>query len=252
MPVVRAAFCVALLACALAACSSGAIPVEDRSVSSKRYGQGQQRQVQVDHSAERHRVRKDDTLYAIAFRYGTDVRTLIRLNHLNRPYVIYPGQTLALRGPKSAAAGSSKRTAPPRSKTASPGKPPMQLAKGPWRWPTQGQVIGRYSGKGGNQGLDIGGAPGAAVRSTRDGVVVYSGNRVAGYGNLLIVKHSEEYLSAYAYNQRMLVSEGDKVKAGQKIALLGKSPFTKKPTLHFEIRRAGKPLNPQKLLPKRS
>lgn len=120
-----------------------------------------------------------------------------------------------------------------------------------WLWPADGQVIGRFSdGARVNKGIDIGGKLGDSVHSTRSGVVVYAGNGLAGYGNLVIIKHDDVYLSAYAHNKTILVKEGQTVKAGDKIADIGSSGSAY-PKLHFEIRRDGKPVNPIQLLPKR-
>ena len=120
-----------------------------------------------------------------------------------------------------------------------------------WKWPSRGKLIGRFShGERVNKGIDIGGILGEAVRSARSGKVVYAGSGLTGYGKLIIVKHSEDYLSAYAHSNRILVKEGDVVSAGQRIAEMGSSG-TNRTMLHFEIRKSGKPVNPLKLLPKR-
>ena len=118
-----------------------------------------------------------------------------------------------------------------------------------WIWPTKGRVIQNFSaGEQGNKGIDIAGQRGQPVVSTAAGTVVYSGNALRGYGNLIIVKHNENYLSAYAHNDRLLVSEGQRVKRGQKIATMGSSG-TKSVRLHFEIRYQGKSVNPRRYLP---
>ncbi len=121
---------------------------------------------------------------------------------------------------------------------------------GHWRWPAKGAVVKRFSAS--NKGLDIAGHKGEPVVTTAPGVVVYSGNGLPGYGNLVIVKHNAEILSAYAYNSQVLVKEGQKLKAGQVIAKVGSSGrATRRTLLHFEFRRAGKPVNPMKYLSKR-
>ncbi|SHO55374.1 peptidoglycan DD-metalloendopeptidase family protein [Vibrio quintilis] len=118
-----------------------------------------------------------------------------------------------------------------------------------WIWPTKGRVIRRFSiGDQGNKGIDIAGRRGQPVVSSAPGTVVYSGNALRGYGNLVIIKHNDKYLSAYAHNDRLLVREGQNVKAGQKIATMGSSG-TNKVRLHFEIRYQGKPVNPKRYLP---
>ena len=120
-----------------------------------------------------------------------------------------------------------------------------------WRWPTDGKVIENFSGaEGGNKGIDIAGSKGQAIIATADGRVVYAGNALRGYGNLIIIKHNDDYLSAYAHNDTMLVREQQEVKAGQKIATMG-STGTSSTRLHFEIRYKGKSVNPLQYLPQR-
>ncbi len=115
-------------------------------------------------------------------------------------------------------------------------------------WPTQGKVIGQSSeGQLGNKGLDITGQYGQPVKASESGTVVYSGSGLRGYGNLIIIKHNASYLSAYAHNSELMVSEGVQVKAGQEIALMGRAP-SGQVMLHFEIRRDGKPINPTQYL----
>lgn len=129
-------------------------------------------------------------------------------------------------------------------------KPKSQNTKvDKWLWPTKGRVVKNFSaGDQGNKGIDIAGQRGQAITSTAAGTVVYSGNALRGYGNLVIVKHNEHYLSAYAHNDRLLVKEGQSVKAGQKIATMGSSG-TNNVRLHFEIRYQGKSVNPKRYLP---
>jgi len=120
-----------------------------------------------------------------------------------------------------------------------------------WRWPSEGKVIAAYvSGEPTRQGIDIGGKAGDAVRAAADGEVVYSGNGLIGYGELIIVKHNANFLSAYGHNRSRLVKEGEKVKAGQAIAEMGASASSRD-ELHFEIRKNGKPVNPLEYLPAR-
>ncbi|MFS2225389.1 murein hydrolase activator NlpD [Pantoea sp. B65] len=122
---------------------------------------------------------------------------------------------------------------------------------GSWRWPTDGKIIDNFSAsEGGNKGIDIAGSRGQPVVSTASGRVVYAGNALRGYGNLIIIKHNDDYLSAYAHNDTMLVREQEEVKAGQKIATMG-STGTSSVRLHFEIRYKGKSVNPLRYLPQR-
>jgi lipoprotein NlpD len=120
-----------------------------------------------------------------------------------------------------------------------------------WRWPVEGKVVRGFSAASqGKQGIEIAGAHGQPVRAASGGRVVYSGNGLRGYGNLLIVKHNGRYLTAYGYNSRLLVKEGDTVTAGQEIALMG-SGTDRDAGLHFELRRDGRAVDPLTYLPKR-
>lgn len=120
-----------------------------------------------------------------------------------------------------------------------------------WRWPARGKVLRKFSTKSPhNKGIDIAGRLSQAIYAAAPGKVVYSGQGLRGYGSLLIIKHNHGMLSAYAFNRKLLVKEGDWVKAGQKVALMGRDN-KRRAVLHFEIRRAGKPINPQRYLPRR-
>ncbi len=121
---------------------------------------------------------------------------------------------------------------------------------GSWAWPADGQILRQFSDSDSGKGLDIGGARGQPVRAAASGRVVYQGSGLRGYGQLIIIKHNDEFLSAYAHNDRIHVKEGNVVKRGQKIADMG-STGTDRVKLHFEIRRQGVPSDPQKYLPKR-
>lgn len=136
--------------------------------------------------------------------------------------------------------------------TPSPAPPPTTQAGAPrWQWPTAGQVVGRFvSGDPTRQGLSIAGSAGQSVNAAADGVVVYSGSGLIGYGELVIVKHNEEFLSAYGHNRKRLVGEGEQVRAGQQIAEMGRSGAARD-MLHFEIRRNGRPVDPSGFLPAR-
>jgi lipoprotein NlpD len=148
--------------------------------------------------------------------------------------------------------GSPTASPPPSGVTPPPPPPPEPAAAGDvaWRWPADGQVIGGYvAGDPMKQGIDIAGKSGAPVRAAADGTVVYSGNGLIGYGELIIVKHNASLLSAYGHNRKRLVQEGDRVKSGQTIAEMGSNGA--RDELHFEIRKNGKPSNPLDFLPRR-
>jgi lipoprotein NlpD len=140
--------------------------------------------------------------------------------------------------------------APAASKPpAAPVKPDAPGERVDWAWPASGKIIESFSDSR-NKGLDIAGTPGDPVLAAGDGKVVYSGNGLRGYGNLIIIKHNNTYLSAYAHNRSMLIKEGQAVRRGQKIAELGQTD-AESPRLHFEIRRLGKPVDPADYLPQR-
>lgn len=147
-------------------------------------------------------------------------------------------------GNKTGGQTKAKAAAP----AAAAGKNSGAIAGG-WGWPADGQTMSRYS-ESDSKGLDISGARGAPVRAAAGGRVVYRGSGLRGYGQLIIIKHNDEYLSAYAHNDRIYVKEGDVVKRGQKIADMGNTG-SDRVKLHFEIRRQGTPVDPLKYLPKR-
>ena len=202
-----------------------------------------------------HVVRPGDTLSAIAWKYNLDWRSIARWNRIPPPHVIHPGQRVSLSGPPAP-------PAPPRTASAKPGpkRPASRGSSSPaaaapvpargWTWPAKGQLVRGY-GKGERGGIDIGGRRGQPVVAARSGRVVYSGSGLVGYGRLVIIKHGERLLTAYGHNDRVLVKEGQTVRAGQKIAEMG-STGAERVKLHFEVRRDGKPLNPMKYLPRRS
>ncbi|MEM1188182.1 MAG: peptidoglycan DD-metalloendopeptidase family protein [Pseudomonadota bacterium] len=236
---------------------------------------------------QRYTVLRGDTLYSISFRYGLDFRRLAAANRITAPYTIYPGQTLQLReadlpptqprasapavrrtsppsvatpsgtavAPASTAAPSPAPAATPEAASPAPKPAPARTPAGPtapvssWLWPSGGKVIRGFDGNL-NKGIDIGGPRGAAVRATAGGRVVYAGSGIAGYGLLLILRHNNEYLSAYGHNDALLVNEGDTVRAGAVVARLGSSG-TDSVKLHFEIRRNGRPIDPRSILPSR-
>jgi lipoprotein NlpD len=227
-------------------------------------------------------VKKGDTLYGIAFRNGLDVRDVAAWNGIGAPYTIYPGQKLRL-SPRTGSQPTASTTKPPATATTPPragstgvtgmpsptgtkpatrpATPPTPPAPVPaptpvasnldWRWPTQGVLLNRFvTGEPTRQGIDIGGASGDPVNAAADGVVVYSGSGLVGYGELVIVKHNDNWLSAYGHNRARMVNEGAVVKAGQQIAVLGRTGAPRD-MLHFEIRYNGKPVDPLLYLPRR-
>lgn len=211
-----------------------------------------------------HVVAKGETLYGIARQTGVDPRKLASWNNLPAPYTLKPGQKLRMSAPGSsdtAATTTVKKSAAPAGKPAKPRVPekatttmamdkPGKSMAGKWSWPAQGALLERYRPNAALKGIDIGGTKGKPVNAAAEGQVVYQGSGLRGYGQLIILKHSADYLSAYAHCDRIYVKEGDVVKRGQKIADMGASG-TDRVKLHFEIRYRGTPVNPLEHLPRK-
>ncbi|HSW13756.1 MAG TPA: peptidoglycan DD-metalloendopeptidase family protein [Solimonas sp.] len=219
--------------------------------------------------ADDHLVKRGDTVYSIAFRNNLDFREVAKWNGVGSDYLIRPGQVLRLKPPPAPpparyTEGDVETQAAPEVDvpikaepvTAATPPPPLEApgavvvdAEGfQWVWPTNG-VVGRgYEPSQGSKGLDFTGKLGQPVFAAASGRVVYSGNALKGYGELIIIKHDEVHLSAYGYNRQRHVKEGDVVTTGQPIGEMGLGPENK-PLLHFEIRERGKPVNPVGYLP---
>ena len=208
-----------------------------------------------------YQIRPGDTLYSIAWEFGFDYRTLARWNNIGPPYKILSGSWLRLTG--SVPSTRTKRQSPASSAQPATGKTSTRqitstkqstttLRPVVWRWPTSGKIVETFSPRlGENRGLNIGGKAGQPIKAAGAGVVVYAGEGLKTYGKMVIIKHTDEFLSAYAHNQKMLVKEGTRVSAGQKIATMGRDS-SGTALLHFEVRRNGKPTDPLKHLPPRS
>ncbi|MHA6164005.1 peptidoglycan DD-metalloendopeptidase family protein [Pseudomonas sichuanensis] len=225
-------------------------------------------------------VKPGDTLFSIAFRYGWDYKELAARNNIPPPYTIRPGQPIRFSSgaggsttvvtsspsssskttvirrpvgtpPPAANNGKSATSASSSSSQTVAQVPAAERAVGGWTWPSNGVLIGKFASNGSlNKGIDIAGDLGQPVFAAADGAVVYAGSGLRGYGELIIIKHSDTYVSAYGHNRRLLVREGQQVKAGQTIAEMG-STGTDRVKLHFEIRRQGKPVDPLQFLPRR-
>jgi len=201
-----------------------------------------------------HKVQQGDTLYSIAWNYGLDYRDLAAWNNIPEPYIIYPGQTLRLT-PRPGAAprrGGEGIESQPKASTAAAKSDRSDAAADQaaikWQWPTTGKLLDSDTPTSRN-GVDIEGKAGQVIKAAASGDVVYSGSGLLGYGKLIIIKHNDTFLSAYAHNDRIYVKEGDRVVGGQKIATMGLGN-NGEPVLHFEIRKKGKPVNPLDQLPK--
>jgi lipoprotein NlpD len=277
----RSAVIVFAMASMLAACGKSTVIRDtgnrDRPVASKPAKRSTERVVKRPKPGSSVQVRQGDTLYRIATDNGVSPLDLAMWNRIPPPYTIYPGQRLRLspiaeRTPSPRPPVSSSKppvattkpsgATPPSATSPAPVRDPKPSDAAPvatappqaafaWRWPADGNIVGRYSvGDPTKQGIDIAGQSGAPVRAAADGVVVYSGAGLVGYGELIIVKHSEQWLSAYGHNRARLVNEGQRVKAGEQIAEMGRSGAARD-MLHFEIRYNGKPQDPLQALPKR-
>jgi len=271
----------------LAGCSGGSVkaPVDSRgnesapAATSIPRSPAQARRSPVSSGQTHYVVKRGDTLYSIAWQHGLSYQQLAAGNGIRYPYTIYTGQRLRLQP-----AAAVPRPAPMQEKTARtrpvaqpgpvPAATPLQAQppgrKGPapreqqvstkstanvagydghWVWPTRGRVVRNYQSSGrGKKGIDIGGHEGQPVKAAANGKVVYAGSGLVGYGRLIIIKHNENLLSAYGHNSKLLVSEGDQVRAGQQIAEMGSSG-TNRTGLYFEVRKDGKPVNPLRYLP---
>jgi lipoprotein NlpD len=225
-------------------------------------------------------VRSGDSLSTVAERHGVPKERLAKWNRLRPPYAIYSDTLLRIRPPdgrpprRQAGSGAEVPRPTVRSRIASP-RPATQSARAEpesatgdrggdarpggrrgasglaWEWPLHGRLEQEFeAGDRTQQGIRIRGRPGEPVKSAADGVVVYSGSGLKGYGNLIIVKHNNKYLSAYGFNRRLLASEGDRVVVGQAIAEVGQGPEGRH-LLHFEVRRSGTAVDPILYLPAR-
>jgi lipoprotein NlpD len=196
---------------------------------------------------EQHIVRKGETLFSIAWRYGKDPTEVARWNRLGDGSLIYPGQVIRLTPPS----GASHRNTSTRTGSRQPLPSIPAQAPPPWTWPTRGRIAVEFGGNpGSGTGVLIDGRAGQAVVAAASGRVVYAGGGLIGYGQLIILKHNDTFLSAYGHNAKLLVKEGQAVRKGQQIATMGEGP-ERKPRLHFEIRRNGEPVNPRQYLPAR-
>lgn len=229
-------------------------------------------------------VKQGDTLARIGLEAGQNYRDIARWNNLENPNRIETGQVLRIIAPGGSEEGAVARPVASSKTSATPlppaGKPaqvasaaapaastPAVAASAPapapaaaaapvvesdvsFIWPVRGEIVATFDEAKNRKGLDIGGVAGTAILAAAEGKVVYAGSGLRGYGNLIIIKHSATYLTAYAHNQTLLVKEEQMVKQGQKIAEMGNSDADQV-KLHFEVRKLGKPVDPAKYLPNR-
>ncbi|WP_054177499.1 amidase activator ActS [Trabulsiella odontotermitis] len=204
------------------------------------------------YSGATYTVKRGDTLYRISRLTGTSVKDLARLNGISPPYTIEVGQRLKVNGTSGSskkASSKSTRTAKVTPSSAVPTSSWPPVGQRCWRWPASGKVVLPYSTRdGGNKGIDIAGQRGQPVYAAGAGKVVYVGNQLRGYGNLVMIKHSEDYITAYAHNDKLMVNNGQSVKIGQQIATMGSSDADGV-RLHFQIRYRATAIDPLRYLP---
>ncbi len=225
-----------------------------------------------------HVVRKGDTIYSISRRYNVDMSLLARQNRLKEPYSIYEGQFLKLPGSivekpaaqvavrttptktpaktatKTAAKTSAKKTTPATKKNAVRLPPAPSRSQSKFAWPVEGKIMTKFGAAGAgrhNDGVNIKVAEGTTVRAAENGVVAYAGNELKGFGNLLLIKHADGWITAYAHNKQLLVKRGQTVRRGQPVAKAGKTGGAKESQLHFEIRKGTKAVDPLLYLERR-
>lgn len=224
-----------------------------------------------------HVVQKGETIYSISRKYSVDMSSLARQNSIPWPYSIYPGQALNLPGsivaPKkqtvaakqAAASKKTKTSAKSQKKTTQTKKKttarksnvrlpePPSRSKGKFAWPLRGTIITKFGSAGAgrhNDGINIKVPEGTSVKAAENGIVAYAGNELKGFGNLLLVKHADGWMTAYAHNKEFLVKRGQTVKKGEVMAKAGKTGNAKEPQLHFEVRRGTKAVDPMLYLEK--
>ena len=210
-----------------------------------------------------HIVSRGDTLYAISRQYGVSVNDLKRINGLTYPYTLAIGQKIMLQGSAASTTAysnrSTKQTVRNSSKTQTKyttrrqkSYPVAKNRKTKFMWPVQGTIVSKFGtiGKGrANDGINIKAAKGSTVKAADAGTIAYAGNELKGFGNLILVRHNDGWITAYAHNDRLLVKKGQKVKRGEKIATVGETGGVNSPQLHFEIRAGKKAVNPVNYLP---
>lgn len=216
-----------------------------------------------------HVVRRGDTLYGIARTYNTDMRRVAAINGLRPPYVIHVGERLALPGntaasttrvasapPSSTSSGSggggsstsstARVTPKPASRPTATPAPPPRAGQG-FGWPVQGRLLSKFgpTGEGErNDGINIAVPRGTPVKAADNGVVVYAGNELKGFGNLLLVKHDGGWVTAYAHNDTLIAKRGQQVRRGEVIAKAGQSGNVQSPQVHFEVRKGSRAVDP--------
>ncbi|MBQ7633671.1 MAG: M23 family metallopeptidase [Alphaproteobacteria bacterium] len=211
-----------------------------------------------------HIVQRGESLYSIARIYNVDITSLSRVNNLSTPYALYVGQKLLLPASVSSAQATGSKVAAAPTKSSNipttstkkqvyvPTTPPAKNRSAKFLWPIQGTVISGFGnlGKGRkNDGINIKAPLGTAVKAADAGTVAYAGSELKGFGNLILIKHTDGWITAYAHNDKMFVKKGQKVARGEKISTVGSTGSVTAPQLHFEVRTGKKAVNPRLYLP---
>ena len=204
-----------------------------------------------------HSVKKGDTLYSISRQYDVDVTSLSKLNQLTKPYALAVGQELILPASTSSKFENGNITtikAPQKKNSVkiTQKSTPVKNRKTKFDWPVKGKIISGYGNLGSgrkNDGINIKASLGTPVKAADAGTVAYAGNELKGFGNLVLIKHSDGWITAYAHNDKLLVHKGQKVQRGVKIATVGSTGSVTTPQLHFEVRAGKKAVNPRSYLP---
>ncbi len=221
-------------------------------------------------TAQYHIVQKGDTLYSISRQHNVDITSLSRVNNLHPPYTLHVGQKLLLSGTISGNSRNYQTTSQKSAQTAT-NQPvsknvsaknatsvrqtaytPPKNRTAKFLWPVKGTVISNFGvmGKGRkNDGINIKAARGSDVKAADKGTVAYAGNELKGFGNLILIKHTDGWITAYAHNDKLVVKKGQTVAKGEKIATVGSTGSVDSPQLHFEVRAGKKAVDPRKYLP---
>jgi murein DD-endopeptidase MepM/ murein hydrolase activator NlpD len=207
--------------------------------------------------ARTYTVVKGDTIYGISRRFGVDMAELTRANNIRAPYTLEIGDQLTLPpqtrkavavAPRRGSSATSKRKP---SKQVAVAPPPSRSGNG-FAWPLRGQVLSSFGPKKGglhNDGINIAAQRGAAIKATDSGTIVYVGDELAGFGNLILVRHSGGWVSAYGHLSQVMVKRGETVKRGQTIGRAGSTGRVTRTQLHFELRKGSQAVDPKKYLP---
>ncbi|MDG1996710.1 MAG: M23 family metallopeptidase [Emcibacteraceae bacterium] len=185
-------------------------------------------------------VKRGDTVYGVSRASGIQMSELVRMNGLKQPYALNVGQTLKLPGQSSSNRRTQIAIAPP----------PQITGKG-FMWPIQGRVLSNFGPKEAgyhNDGINIAAPSGSEVYASESGVVVHADNKLSGYGNLILIKHQNGWVTAYAHNDQIMVKKGDQVRRGQVVAQVGQTGRVTRPQLHFEMRKGSRAVNPTQYL----